>query len=74
MMFEGRFDERNEIVPSIVGCAVIPMAIERDNFMFTCEHNTFWEQTIGCGLEKFFMETINYLGRSCKIIPEYCNS
>lgn len=59
MLFEGRFDERNGIVPSIVGCAVIPMAIEGDNFMFTCEHNTFWEQTIGCGLEKFFMETIN---------------
>ena len=41
MMFEGRFDERNGTFPSVVGCAAIPVANERDNFMFTCEHNIF---------------------------------
>lgn len=41
MIFEGRFDARNGKVPSAVGCAVFPMAIGGDNFMFTCEHDTF---------------------------------
>lgn len=40
-MFQGRFDVRNGIVPSVMGGAVIPMVIEGDNLMFTYEYDIF---------------------------------
>lgn len=40
MMFEWGFDTGKDVVASIVGCTVIPMVIEGDNFMFTRDRNT----------------------------------
>lgn len=40
MMFAGGFDTGIWIFPWIVGSIVIPMSVESDNFIFTCEPNT----------------------------------
>lgn len=39
-MFEGGFDQEREWLPSVVGSAVVLIAIKGDNFMFPRDHNT----------------------------------
>lgn len=39
-MFEGGFDPGKGILPSVVGSAVVLIAIKGGNFMFPRDHNT----------------------------------